>query len=66
MLPATREFLNIILEQESGKKSQKGKGNKKEPNKPEAGKDDKGNKPSEDDTSSIQVLDAEVSNKLSL
>ena len=66
MLPATREFLNIILEQESRKKSQKGKGNKKEPNKPEAGKDDKGNKPSEDDTSSIQVLDAEVSNKLSL
>ena len=66
MLPATREFLNIILEQESGNKSQKGKGNKKEPNKPEAGKDDKGNKPSEDDTSSIQVLDAEVSNKLSL
>ena len=66
MLPATREFLNIILEQESGNKSQKGKGNKKKPNKPEAGKDDKSNKPSEDDTSSIQVLDAEVSNKLSL
>ena len=29
MLPATREFLNIILEQESGNKAQKGKGNKK-------------------------------------
>mgnify|MGYP001188204955 FL=1 len=66
MLPATREFLSIILEQESDNKSQKGKGNKKEPNKPQAGNDEEGDKSSEDDTSSIQILDAEVSNKLSL
>lgn len=66
MLPVTREFLNIILEQESDNNSRDNKDNKREPNKPEASDDKDDDKSSEDDMSSVQVLDAEVSNKLSL